>query len=137
VDIDQHVAVHSFIKSGAIDFAWLEDDVAIAKQADRAPPFDVLDGIEGVGIETIGEGVVDEEMGDGEEPQFVGMLGAITLESTKVIGVAKARAMLFENLPVVFRALRADFLDEMVFEIGSDAIIVEQGVIDVEEENEV
>jgi len=97
----------------------------------------VLDRIEGVVIATIGERVIDEEIGDGEEPKFVGILGAITLESTKVIGVAQARSMLFENLPVVFRALRADFLDEMVFEIGSNAIIVEQGVIDVEEENEV
>ena len=96
----------------------------------------MLDRIEGVGIETIGERVIDEEIGDGEEPKFVGILGAITLESTKVIGVAKARAMVFENPPIPFCPLRADFLDEMVFEIGSNAIIVEQCVIHIEQKHE-
>ena len=115
----------------------MENDVAIGKQADAAPSLDVLDRIEGVGIETVCEGVIDEEMGDGEEPQFVGMFSAVALQRAEVISIAEPRAMVFEDCPIAFRALRAYFLDKVVFEIGSDAIVVEQCVVHVEEENEV
>ena len=76
-------------------------------------------------------------MGYGKEPQFVGIFSAITLKSAEVVGIAKARAMAFEDFPVEFCALSTNFLDEMLFEIGGDAIVVEQCVIDVEEENEI
>jgi len=96
----------------------------------------VFNSIEGIRIKTICERVIDQKVGHGEEPQFVRILRAIALKSTEVIGIAKARAMVFENPPIPFCPLRADFLDEMVFEIGSNAIIVEQCVIHIEQKHE-
>ena len=62
VDVDERVAVHGFEQAGALDFARLEDDVAVGEDDDRPPLLDVFEGVERVRIEAVGEGIIDEEI---------------------------------------------------------------------------
>jgi hypothetical protein len=62
VNIDEHVAIHRLINPGALNLARLEDNVAVRKNCRRAPLFDVLNGVERIGIQARGERIVDEKV---------------------------------------------------------------------------
>ena len=62
---------------------------------------------------------------------------AIALQRAEVVGVAELGAQLLEELPVVGAAVLADLGVEMRAQIGGDAVVVEQRVVDVEEEDDV
>lgn len=89
VQIDQDLASHRFKQSGAINFARLEDDVAIAEDGRRPPLLDVFDDLKCAGKETVGKRIVEQKMGDSEDSQVVWILAAITLQGAQVIRVTK------------------------------------------------
>jgi hypothetical protein len=97
----------------------------------------VLHRVEGIRVEPRGEGIIDEEMRDGEQAGITGVFDAVALERAEIVGVAELGAELFEDFPVALLTLRADLLFQMVLEVVRNAVIVEQGVVDVEEEDEV
>jgi len=65
------------------------------------------------------------------------VLQAIALERAQIIRIAKLRADLLEEVPVMLLAFRANLLLQMALEVGGDAVIIEQRVVNVEEEDEV
>src|SRR5438270_1783791 len=65
------------------------------------------------------------------------VLDAVALERAEVIGVAKLGPELFEDLPVALLALAAEGGLQVAPQILLDPIVVEQGVIDVEQERNV
>jgi hypothetical protein len=95
----------------------------------------VVDGIERLGKEAVGERVVDHEVGDFEKLGIAGTLDAIALEGSQVVGVAEFGAELLEDLPVTLSSFGADFDLKMALEVGGDAVVVDERVVDVEEKN--
>ena len=57
----------------------------------------------------------------------------VALESAEVIGVTELAAQALEEVPVVLLTIMSDLAVEVPHEISSDPVVVEQGVIDVEE----
>jgi hypothetical protein len=134
VNVYKDVAFEGVAKAGAIDFAGLEDHIAVAENDGVAETAGVIDGVERLGEKTVREGIVDHEVGNFEELGVAGALDAIALEGSEVVGVTELGAELLEDLPVAVGATGTDFVLEMALEIGGDAIVVDKGVIDVEEE---
>ncbi len=64
---------------------------------------------------------------------IVRILDAIPLQRAEIVGIAELDAELLENRPVALLALCADFAREMAAQVVGDAIVVEQGVVHVEE----
>ena len=89
VDVDQDVAVDGVEQPRALDLARLEDDVAVREDHRRAPGARMLDDVERLGKEPVGEGIVDEELRDGEHVRVARMLDAVALERAEVVGVAQ------------------------------------------------
>ena len=76
-------------------------------------------------------------MRHGEHAQVARAGVAIALQRAEVVGVAELVPELLEQLPVPAAAVLADLRIEMRAQIGGDAIVVEQRVVDVEEEDDV
>jgi hypothetical protein len=134
VNVYKDVTFEGFVEAGAIDFAGLENHVAVAENDGLAETAGVVDSIERLWEETVSEGIVDHEIRNGEEFVFTGAFEAIALEGSKVVGVTEFGAELLEDLPIAVGRAGADFVLEMALEIGGDAIVVDKRVIDVEEE---
>jgi hypothetical protein len=62
-------------------------------------------------------------------------LQAIALQCAKIICIAKLGADLLKEVPIALLAFGANLLLQMVLEIGGDVVIIEQGVVNVKEEN--
>ena len=95
----------------------------------------MLHRIERPGIEPVGERIVDQPVRHPQQPRIVHLLQPIALERAEIVGIAEFAAQLFEDLPVAVCAPPSpcSTLDVHV-QIGLDAIIVEQRVVDVEQE---
>jgi hypothetical protein len=91
--------------------------------------------VERARVEAVGEGVVDEEARDLEQPRLARVREAKALERSQVVGVAELRAQLFEELPVALLALLAERGREVRAKVGRDRVVVEQRVVDVEEKD--
>ena len=61
---------------------------------------------------------------------------AIPLQGAEVVGIPELGAYLLEVLPVLAAAVLADLRVEMGTQIGGDAVVVEQRVVDVEQEDD-
>jgi len=61
-----------FIKTGAVHFAGLENNVAVAEQDGSSPWLDVVNDVERVGEKTLGKRIVDEKTRDGQQAQIMG-----------------------------------------------------------------
>ena len=97
----------------------------------------VVERVERAGEEPVRERVRDEEVRDGEHAQVARPRVAIPLQRAEVVGVAELVAELLEELPVLAAAVLADLGVEMRAQVGGDAVVVEQRVVDVEEEDDV
>src|SRR5262249_59366756 len=71
----------------------------------------------------------------GEEMRLARMPQAISLECAEVVRVAELGAELFENLPVLLLRCFTDCLGQMPFQIRGNAIVIEKGVVDIEQED--
>jgi hypothetical protein len=61
VDIDQHVRVDGLRKTGALNLARLENDVAIGEKDGWAPLAQPFEHVQRSRVQTIGERVIDQE----------------------------------------------------------------------------
>ena len=113
----------------------LEDHIAIREDHRRAPLGDVLHGVDGAGKKAIGKRISDQEIGDGEEFGIARVLDAVALQGSQVIRIAELGPKDFEDLPIALGAVGADLALQVTFEVGSDLVIIEEGVVDVEEED--
>jgi len=62
---------------------------------------------------------------------------SVSLQCAEIVGVAKLGAELLEDLPVAPFAFLAECADEVTAEIIDHRVVVEQGVVDVEQEHRV
>ena len=75
--------------------------------------------------------------GHGEHAQVARPGVAVPLQGAEVVGVAELVPELLEQLPVVAAAVLADLGVEVRAQVGGDAVVVEQRVVDVEQEDDV
>src|SRR5262249_15025105 len=136
VDVDEHAAFDDLAETRALDLARLEDDVAIREDDGRAEAGGVLDRVDRARIEPVCERVVHQEARYGQQRVITRMADARVLERAQVVGVAELRAELLEDLEVLLRAFRADLLHEVAPQVERHPIVVEQGVVDVEEDDD-
>ena len=79
--------------------------------------------IECAGIKTIGERVVDQEIGYGHKVPLVGMFDAKALQCAQVIPIAELVEEFLLNGPETVPALGTEFTFNVVLEIVLDAIV--------------
>ena len=65
------------------------------------------------------------------------MLNPVTLECAEVVGIAKFGAQVLKNLPKPRLTLDPERLLEVTAEVTLDSIVVEQGVVDIQQEGNV
>ena len=65
----------------------------------------------------------------------LGMLDPIALQGAEIVAVPELVEQLLEDGPVAIAAGRAEFAFEVALQIGLDAVIVEQCVVDVDKED--
>jgi len=133
VDIDEDAAFDRVEQPRPLDLARLEDDVAVGEDDRWAPLGEVIDRVERPREEPVRERVIHEERGQAEHVGIARVLDAVALECPKVVGVAELGTERFENRPVPFLTIRSDLVGEVALEIGRDAVVVEQRVVDVEQ----
>ena len=63
------------------------------------------------------------------------MLDSITLQSPEVIPVAQLAKQLLEDCPVTVPTGRPELAFEMTPEIGLDAVVVQQRIVHIDEED--
>ena len=74
MDVDEDVALDRLEQPGVLHLERLEHDVAVGEDGDRSPRPRVLDRVQRPREEPVGEGVTQEEHGDGEEVRTVRVL---------------------------------------------------------------
>src|SRR6185369_15244237 len=134
MNVDQHIRAEDVCQPRTVDFSRLKHDVAITQNHGRAPLFYVFDNVERIGVKTIGEWVVDHEVGNFEQTEVARIGSSVTLQRAKIVRVSKLNAELFENFPVMFLAFGTNVQLEMAPQIGCDAIVIKERVVDVEQE---
>src|SRR4051812_871386 len=95
------------------------------------------DGLQGALIKTLSERVFEEEMRGRQHMRVARESRAVHLERAEIIGVAECGADVLEDSPISLLALMPDLTLEMIPEVGRNAVVVEKGIIDVEEEDEI
>src|SRR5215472_11753617 len=135
VNVNQHLAIDGFPQAGALDLARLEDHVAVGEDHARAQLLAVRDGVERTRIEPVGEWVIEQERGHFEDVRIARILDAVALEGAEIIRVAEFLAELLEQHPVALLPLSAKGPSQVFAQVGGDTVVVEQGVVDVEQKN--
>jgi hypothetical protein len=131
VNVDEDVPIDRFEQTGALDLARLKDHVTVGEKDHRTPLAASLQRIEGVGIESIGKRIIRQKVGDRQKLRVSWVFDSVSLESAKIVGIAKLLAQFLKDCPVTLLSFRAHFSLEMPLEIGGYTVIVEQRVVHV------
>jgi hypothetical protein len=92
----------------------------------------MVNGVQGIWVESIGEGVINEKPRDRQQVQFVRILRAIALQRAEIVGVPEFIAEMFKDGPITLASLISDFTFQIITEIICDPIVVEEGVVHIE-----
>src|SRR5271166_1970897 len=88
-----------------------------------------------MGIEPVGKWVIDHPVCHPQQCRTVHILKPVKFERAQIIGVAELAGERFEDRPVPVASRCAIRLLQMFTQISLDAIIVEESVVDVEQED--
>src|ERR1700730_13757279 len=135
VDVYQHVSLDGLEDAGALDLARLEDDIPIGKDHRPRPASEALENIERSRVEPIGEGVIHQIRRHRQQMDVLRVLDPIALQGAEIVPVAQIAEQLLEDRPIAVATRRSELAFEMALEIGLDAIVVEQGVVDIDKED--
>src|SRR5438128_1628187 len=136
VDVDQHVALHGLPDAGPLDLARLEHHVAVREDDRRAPRAELFEDVERPGVETIGKRVIDEIRRHRHEVHVVGVLGPVALQRAEIVAIPELDEQRLEDRPVPVTRRGAELTLEMALEVVLNAIVVQQRVVDVDQEND-
>jgi hypothetical protein len=95
----------------------------------------VGDDIERLGMEEGLEGVVDHPRAHAQKAGIVEILLPIELESAQIVGVTDFRPAGEEDLPVAGSCRMAVVLLKVCHQSALEALVIEYGVVDVEEKD--
>jgi hypothetical protein len=133
MDVDEHMPANRLADSRVLDFAGLKDDVPV-RQDDRGTA-QASQQLEGPWEQPIGERVVHEEGGHGQQLHLARVLDPEALESADVVSVAKLGKKVFENTPIALARGDAEAALEMILQVPLDPVVVKQRIVNVDEED--
>src|SRR4030095_782653 len=136
VDVNQHVTLYRFEDAGAFDLARLKDHVAVRQDDRLSPRAKFFQHVERSGIQTIGEGVVDQERRHRQQVNILRMLDPVALQGAEVIAIAQIGKQLFEDRPVALAGGNSELTVEVALDVVLDAVVVDQRIVYVDEKND-
>src|SRR5262245_17604392 len=136
MDVDQHVALHGFRDTRPRDLARLKNHVAVGEDHRRSPGAKALEHVEGARIEPIGERVIDQVRRHRHQAHVIGVLGPIALQGAQIVSISELDEERFEDRPVAIARRGAELALQMALEVVLHAIVVQQRVVDVDEEDD-
>jgi hypothetical protein len=136
VDVDEHLAADRLADAGALDLAWLKDDVAV-RQDDRRPPvLEPLQHVQRAGKQAVREGVVHQVGRHRQQVRLVRVLDAIPLEGPEVVPVAQFGHQRLADRPVPVPARRPELPLQVPPEVVLNPVVVQQRVVHVHQEHD-
>ena len=133
--VDQHVARERVPQAGTGDLARLKDGVAVGENDGLSPLPHILDDLERVRVEALGERIVDKPVGGGQEGRIMKALNPQALERAEVVGIAELRAQRLEDCPITLAGAIAVSAGQLLPQVVLNPVVVEQCVVDVEQKD--
>src|ERR1700723_299596 len=135
VQINHDPALHRIPYSRALNLARLEHDVAVRQHHGAAESAQVGDGLEGSREQPCCERIFQQKFRHCQQVRMIVQSGAKYLQASQVVGKPQLFAQTAEDGPIT-RAFRgAESLCQAVAEICGKAIVVQQGVVHVQQKN--
>src|SRR5262245_56541181 len=116
------------------DLGRLEDGVPVGEDDGRPEITQASQYLERAGIETIRERVPKEVPGHGEEPGIPAVGLPPLLHGAEIVAIAELDEAALLDRPVGIPPIRPVLRFEVSLEVVPEAVVVEQGVVDVDEE---
>jgi len=135
VDIDEHRIDH-FGQPGALDLMRLKDDVAVGQDHGRSIIAEPLQHLESGGKQPRGERIVEEIGRHPQEFDFARMLDTETLQRAQIVPIPELGKKVVENPPIAVAGVAAVSALEMILQILLYAIVVEQCIVDIDQEDD-
>src|SRR6516162_4098247 len=135
VQVDEHPPLHRIPQSRALYLARLEYDVAIGQDHRWPEGAAVREHCQRARIEAIDEGIIEEKKRNTQQLLVIRMLQAIALQRAEVVRITELGAQLLEDLPVTVPARKAHLALEVRAQIVLHGIVIEKGIVDVEEKD--
>ncbi len=133
VNVDEH-GVDDVADAGLDCLSGLEDGVAVGED-DRGPEIAQSDQhLERARIEAIRERILEQVLGEGEQPGIPALRLPPLLHRAEIVAVPELDEAPLLNRPVRGARIRPVLPLEVPLEIVPEAIVVEEGVVDVDEE---
>ncbi len=98
VNIDEHPARHGIPDAGVLNLARLEHHITVGEDYGLAHGLQMRQHLQRLGIETLGEWIVDQEAGHAQQPLLIQVLEPILLQGAQIIDVPEPGADLFQDL---------------------------------------
>src|SRR6188472_301404 len=96
----------------------------------------MLAHLKGVREQAIGKRVIDQKTGNGQKMWLVRLLTAVALQCAQIIGVTQFSPQLLEDAPITVCPFAPDLLFQMTLDVLGHAIVIQQGVVDIEQEHD-
>src|SRR5258705_12279135 len=96
-----------------LDFAWLEDDVAIRQDHGRAKAAQSVQHLEGSREQSAGERVVHEEGGHRQQFHLARVFDPVALKGPDIVAITQLREQIFQNSPIALAGGEAKGVLEM------------------------
>ena len=135
--VDQNASFDSVPDTGALDLARLEHHVAVRQHRRSSHGTHVGDNVEGMWVQSLREGVLQEERGQLQQVRVVLEPDTESLQSPEVVSVSDLAVQLGIDRPVSVALGHTEGLLQTLPEIGCEPVVVEQGVVDVKQEDHV
>jgi hypothetical protein len=97
---------------------------------------DVLHGVQRAGIKTVSERIIDQPARHPQHLRAMQRFDPVALQCAQVVDVSKLLPQFFKNVPVAVARGGPVCLRQMLLQIGLHAVVVDQRVVDVEQEDD-
>ena len=109
--------------------------LAVGKNTGGAQAVQVRQRFQRTRIQPVGERVVEQEGGESQQGRFVIAVLAEGLRRPQVVGIAQFGSPRFVDRLVARLSVRAEVALQVRGQVGAEAVVVQQGVVDVEQEH--
>ena len=136
MDVDHHSSSDLCGQPRALDLVRLEDPVAVREDRSRREPPHLLDRLERALEQPLVEGIGEQPGRERPDAWISQVLETEALERSEVVGIAHLAAQLLVVLAIATPALLTEAGHDLSVEIDLETVVVEQGVVDVEEDDD-
>src|SRR5579883_744888 len=137
VHVDQYAALYRIGDARYADLARLQYRIAIGQYDRRAESRYIRDGFERFRVQLFRERIIQQKLTQILGAHLVAAAHAETLERAEIIRIADLIAQLFVKIAIELAPGFAKSAFDVRIQIGVDAVVVQQCVVHVEQEDEV